>query len=111
MLRGKLCHLLGMCVRPGMDSAPVRWAVLTTCSVFSRSRNGTEPIPCTIARPANPTMKCNSVSKGGILVIDDDPATLADFTRILSMGGYTCHCCRDVDSAVSQFHETPPRLV
>ena len=76
MLRGKLCHLLGMCVRP-----------------------------------ANSTMKCNSVSKGGILVIDDDPATLADLTRILSMGGYTCHCCRDVDSAISQFHETPPRLV
>jgi PleD family two-component response regulator len=111
MLRGKLCHLLRH-VRPagnGLSAVPL--GELTTCSVFSRSRNGKEPVPCTIVLPANPTMKCNSVTKGGILVIDDDPATLADLTRILSMGGYTCHCCRDVDSAVAQFHETPPRLV
>jgi DNA-binding response OmpR family regulator len=57
------------------------------------------------------TMKCHSPAKGGILVIDDDSSTLADLTRILSMGGYTCHCCRDLATAVEQFHENTPRLV
>ena len=111
MLRGKLCHLLRHVRSAGNGLIAVPLGAFDDLQRLIRSRNGKEPVPCTIAQPANQTMKCNSVTKGGILVIDDDPATLADLTRILSMGGYTCHCCRDLESAVAQFHGTPPRLV
>jgi DNA-binding response OmpR family regulator len=54
--------------------------------------------------------ECNG-HKAFVLVIDDDAANAADMTRILGMGGYECHCCRDLDSAFSQFRATPPDLV
>ncbi|MEX2137621.1 MAG: response regulator [Pirellulales bacterium] len=49
--------------------------------------------------------------KAVILAIDDDPATVADIVRILGAGGYTCHCCRDLDGAAEQFGVVSPDLV
>jgi DNA-binding response OmpR family regulator len=61
----------------------------------------------------DPSSKLNhgDSPKAVILAIDDDPATVADIVRILGAGGYTCHCCRDLDSAASQFECVSPDLV
>jgi DNA-binding response OmpR family regulator len=49
--------------------------------------------------------------KGSILAIDDDPEVVADLARILSVGGYLCHCCRDLQGAVDRFRVCTPDLV
>ena len=49
--------------------------------------------------------------KGAILAIEDDPATIADLVRILGAGGYACHCCRDLASAVEQLSAVSPQLI
>jgi two-component system response regulator MtrA len=49
--------------------------------------------------------------KGSVLAIDDDPAVVADLARILSVGGYLCHCCRDLAGAVERFRIAEPDLV
>lgn len=56
--------------------------------------------------------KMNSESfKGSVLAIDDDPAVVADLARILSVGGYQCHCCRDLEGALDRFRACTPDLV
>jgi CheY-like chemotaxis protein len=49
--------------------------------------------------------------KATVLAIDDDPTNVADMTRILGIGGYGCHCCPDLDSALAQFCGARPDLV
>jgi CheY-like chemotaxis protein len=49
--------------------------------------------------------------KAVVLAIDDDPDDVADLTRILGVGGYACHCCRDLQSAIAQFRQIRPDLV
>ena len=49
--------------------------------------------------------------KGLVLAIDDDPAVVADLARILSVGGYACHCCRELSAAVERYRSEPPDLV
>jgi DNA-binding response OmpR family regulator len=53
----------------------------------------------------------NDGHKGSVLAIDDDPAVVADLARILSVGGYLCHCCRDLEGAVERFRTCAPDLV
>ena len=56
--------------------------------------------------------KMNSESfKASVLAIDDDPAVVADLARILSVGGYLYHCCRDLESAVDRLRTCTPDLV
>ncbi len=49
--------------------------------------------------------------KATVLAIDDDPAVIADITRILNTGGYPCHCFRNLASAVEQFSVVAPDLI
>jgi CheY-like chemotaxis protein len=58
-----------------------------------------------------PPLRYGDNAKAVILAIDDDPATVADIVRILGAGGYTCHCCRDLDSAAGQYGVVSPDLV
>jgi CheY-like chemotaxis protein len=53
----------------------------------------------------------NDGHKGSVLAIDDDPAVVADLARILAVGGYLCHCCRDLEGAVERFRVCAPDLV
>ena len=53
----------------------------------------------------------NDGHKGSVLAVDDDPAVAADLARILSIGGYLCHCCRDLEGVVERFRVCPPDLV
>ena len=50
-------------------------------------------------------------NKGSVLAIDDDPAVVADLARILSVGGYTCYCCRNLSAAVERLRTDAPDLV
>ena len=61
----------------------------------------------------SPSSKLNQSDspKAVILAIDDDPATVADIVRILGAGGYTCHCCRDLETAAEQFGQVSPDLI
>jgi len=49
--------------------------------------------------------------KAVVLAIDDDPEIIADIVRILSTGGYTCHCSRDLAGAVEHYQTVAPDLV
>ena len=60
---------------------------------------------------AGGTKKNGDGHKGSVLAIDDDPAVVADLARILSVGGYTCHCCRELTAAVERFVAEAPDLV
>ena len=58
--------------------------------------------------------KANMISEGQkatVLALDDDPAVVADLARILSVGGYACHCCRELPAAVERFCAAAPDLV
>ena len=53
----------------------------------------------------------NEAQKASVLAIDDDPAVVADLARILSVGGYTSYCCRDLTTAVDRLCADTPDLV
>jgi DNA-binding response OmpR family regulator len=62
-------------------------------------------------RPPHSGNNQSDSAKAVILAIEDDPATIADMVRILGAGGYTCQCCRDVQSAAAQFAAGSPDLI
>ena len=51
------------------------------------------------------------MSQARILIVDDDPATVLLYSRLLQKAGYATTIARDATQAVSQAHKDPPALI
>lgn len=51
------------------------------------------------------------MNNAGILLIDDEPETLADLAEILGRGGFSCRCAKDADTARTMAMQFTPDLM